>query len=60
MGQYIVDAYGAQMRDQGAPLREDASPDEVARGKLPSLEAFPYPDNYEPIAFGEPAQGQGV
>eukprot|EP00969_Alexandrium_andersonii_P215744 9529624-Alexandrium_andersonii.AAC.1 len=40
-------------------LREDASPEEVARSRLARTEACPHPSYYEPLCFGEPAAGQG-
>eukprot|EP00969_Alexandrium_andersonii_P315423 13935363-Alexandrium_andersonii.AAC.1 len=60
MDQYFVNTYGSQMEQTHARmLRGGATPGEVARSKLANMEAFPYPNCYEPLCFGEPAAGQG-
>eukprot|EP00969_Alexandrium_andersonii_P027119 1182395-Alexandrium_andersonii.AAC.1 len=54
MDQYFVSTYGFQMKEtREHVLREDASPEEVARRGLEHTKAFRNPNYYEPICFGD-------
>eukprot|EP00969_Alexandrium_andersonii_P097880 4320984-Alexandrium_andersonii.AAC.1 len=60
MDQYFVNTFAKQMVDSHEfSMRDDMPLDEIERRKLQGLNTFPFPNYYEPLCFGTPAEGQG-
>eukprot|EP00969_Alexandrium_andersonii_P097022 4282978-Alexandrium_andersonii.AAC.1 len=60
MDQYFVNSFSKQMVDTHEfSGRDDAPLDEAERRQLDGMNTFPFPNYYEPLCFGFPAEGQG-